>query len=102
MPFATGQDNDSGYWQEFLRKLKAVKDFRQGDVIQDTEVTGYPGDKYGHPQGGGFRVVNYFILTLVEKNGGTNRTMWTFWAIDVATHKVEQVRFSDLRWYPVV
>lgn len=102
MPFATGQDNDNRNLPEFLRRVKPVKEFCAGDVIQDTEVIGYPGDKYGHPKGGGFRVVYYFILSLVEKNGGMNGTIWTFWAIDTATHKVEQVRFTELRWYPVV
>ena len=96
-----GLNNDSSKMPEWLQKRKPVKDFRTGDVIEDTEPVGWPDDQYGHPQGGGFRVVNYFILTLVEKCGGTNGTRWTFWAVDTATHKVEQVRFTDLRWYPV-
>lgn len=102
MPVQTGQDNDNEYLLEFLRRMKVVKDFQKGDVIQDTEVIGHPGNKYGHPKGGGFRVVNYFILSLIESCGGMNRTIWTFWAIDVATHQVKRVSFTELRMHLVV
>jgi|CXWL01.1.fsa_nt_gi hypothetical protein len=97
-----GRTNDNRELPKFLRTLKAVSEFKRGDVIQDTEPVGWPDDHYGHPKGGGFRVVDYFILSLIEPCGGQNKTLWMFWAVDTTTHKIERVRFTDLRWYPVV
>ncbi len=97
----TGQIKDNREMPDFLQGRKPVREFQTGDVIQDTEPIGYPDDQYGHPKGGGFRMVDYFILSLISPRGGTNGTLWTFWAIDTRTHQVERVRFTELRWYPV-
>lgn len=95
-----GRRNDSRL-PEFLRNRKSVKDFKPGDLVDDVEVIGWPDDQYGHPAGGGLRLVQYRIIELVKANGGSTGTLWTFKVEDTATGVVSEQQFTELFWYRV-